>query len=99
MIIYRINRQERLMTARHSGTGTVEDWRQAIAECPEVVTYDSLNDAREPHTFINAEETRRLVWSVQEKGMADYERRSVVITSHLAHFGISRMFELFERTG
>ena len=98
MISYRINRQERLLTLLFAGTISVADWKaaisQAIAECPEVITFDSVIDGRSPHPFLTREQMDEFVRDVKKMGMQEHRRRSVYIAGNKAHFGISRMFEL-----
>ena len=98
MVTYLINRQERLVVLRYTGHFTVPKWEaaisKAIAECPEVVTFDSLVDARSPHGELTANEVRDLVQSAKKMGMGLHPRRAVVLTAGLLKFGISRMFEM-----
>jgi len=98
VISYRINQREKLFTLTYSGDVAVTDWAEAvsraIAECPQVVTYDSINDMRFPHTFLPPGQMGRLVDSVRCAGMLSHPRRSVSIVGSRTHFGIARMFEL-----
>ena len=98
MVSYRINRPERLLILRYAEEVSVAEWEaaisKAIAECPEVVTYDSLSDARSPHRDLTTDEVRDLVRAVKKMGMQEHPQRSVALTGRLVHFGISRMFEM-----
>ncbi len=77
---------------------TVPKWEaaiaKAIAECPEVVTFDSLADARSPHGALAANEVQDLAQAAKKMDMEKHTRRAVVLTTNPLNFGISRMFEL-----
>ena len=97
IIRYRINKAERLLTVRFSGAVSAADWQkalsQAIAECPEVVTFDSVNDIQSPKAILTGNEASEFAVSAKTIGMQDHPRRSVVIARQMAHFVISQMFE------
>ncbi|HEX2862074.1 MAG TPA: hypothetical protein VHN79_10565 [Lacunisphaera sp.] len=98
MITYRINREARLVAVRFAGALTLPDFQavfqKVLAECPEAVAFDTINDARPEHTFFSSEEVRSLARIVKRTGLQDSERRSVVLTDNKGHFGISRIFEI-----
>jgi hypothetical protein len=98
MIAYRINKQERLLTLRYSGDVSVAEWQrtlaQAIAEWPDVITYDSVNDFRSPHSLLTGPEVMDFALAVKKMGMQDYPRRAVAIADEKIDFGLARMFEL-----
>jgi len=104
VIRYRINREERLITVRFDGAISLEDWKAVLArilvECGEAPSFDTISDARAPHTMLRFEEVIELAKINARMGMHSRPRRAVTIAGSKVHFGIARTLgALAEDTG
>lgn len=97
MIRYRVNRQERLLICRYSGDMSLADWEDGIkrttTDHPDFASLDTLTDLRGLNTVSTSKDIQEFIRMVREAGLAEHERKSVVLTDRAAHFGMSRMFE------
>lgn len=98
MVHYRINRELRLFEVRYTGATEVADWERAvtraIAECPEVRTFDSINDGRTGDTIMEFSRVQAIAEINNGLGLHLFPRKAVTLTGSTASFGIARMSEL-----
>jgi hypothetical protein len=81
----------------YDGAISLEEWQGVLArilkECPEAPSFDTISDARGPHTMLRFEEVIELAKINIRMGMQGRPRRAVTIAGSKVHFGISRTLE------
>jgi hypothetical protein len=97
MIRHRINLEERLVTIRFTGDVPWAETQRVFLgmkeECPELVTFDAINDLREQTSALPSAQVIEMSRFSKHLGLHEHERRSVALVCSKVHFGVSRMFE------